>query len=131
MKKEKLLPLPEPGAFLWSEFMRPLSLSSNQLARMIKVSPNRISDIVRGRRRISADTDCRLCIFFGLTEGYFLRMQEALEIQMAKEKLLEDEVVIMPYKYLRLRRSAPVPLVPKKKVTASRLSIRLIERNTV
>ena len=55
--------------------MQPFGLSQNALAKALDVPQNRISDIVSGKRGISADTDLRLCRFFGLTDGYFAGMQ--------------------------------------------------------
>jgi addiction module HigA family antidote len=78
---------PHPGEILAEEFLRELSLSQNALARAIGVPANRIHAIVNGSRNITADTDLRLCRFFGLSEGYFLRLQNAFDMLEAKRKL--------------------------------------------
>ena len=57
------------------------------LAKAIAVPANRIHAIVNGTRRVTADTDLRLCRYFGLSEGYFLRLQNAYELMEAKRKL--------------------------------------------
>ena len=63
--------IPTIGEVLCEEFMRPYGLSQNALAKAMGVPQNRISDIIAGKRGISADTDLRLYRFFGLTDGYF------------------------------------------------------------
>lgn len=62
-----------PGEILLEEFLKPMGISQYALAKAIAVPPRRINEIVHGKRAISADTDLRLCKFFGLTEGYWLR----------------------------------------------------------
>ncbi|OGI02287.1 MAG: addiction module antidote protein, HigA family [Candidatus Melainabacteria bacterium GWF2_37_15] len=81
------IPLPTIGKILKEEFMEPYELSQNALARAIFVPPNRIHQILKGTRRITADTDLRLTKFFGLSEGYFLRMQENIELRQAKRQI--------------------------------------------
>jgi antitoxin HigA-1 len=78
---------PHPGEILGAEFLRELGLSQNSVARAIGVPPNRIHAIVKGERDISADTDLRLCRYFGLSEGYFLRLQNAFDMLEARRKL--------------------------------------------
>src|ERR1700724_112171 len=62
-----------PGEILKEEFLNEIGMSQNQLAHAIGVPGNRIHAIVNGTRDITGDTDLRLCKFFGLSEGYFLR----------------------------------------------------------
>ena len=76
---EKYIKLDHIGKILTEEFMEPYNLSQNALAKAIGVAPSRITDIVNGRRGITADTDLRLTRFFSLSEGYFLRLQEHIE----------------------------------------------------
>ena len=66
-KKHRLLPLICPGEILLEEFMKPLGISMNRLARDIVVPPGRISAIVNGRRAITVDTALRLARYFGTT----------------------------------------------------------------
>ena len=73
-----------PGEILRDEFLEPLQISQNQLALAMDVPSNRINDIVRGRRGISADTDLRLFHAFGLTQGYWLRLQLNFDLLEAK-----------------------------------------------
>ena len=72
-------------------------MSQNALARGINVPPNRIHDIVKGQRIITADTDLRLCKFFGLSDGYFSRLQLAHDLLEAKRDLVDKISKIKPY----------------------------------
>ena len=76
-----------PGEILLEEFMKPMGITQYGLAKAIAVSPRRINQIVHGDRAITADTDLRLCKFFGLTEGYWLRGQARYDTEIAKDKL--------------------------------------------
>lgn len=67
-----LLPNPHPGEVLLLEFLQPMGVSQNALARAIGVPPRRINEIVLGKRGVTADTDLRLSRYFGLSEGVFL-----------------------------------------------------------
>jgi addiction module HigA family antidote len=78
--------------------MQPYNLSRNALARTIDVPPGRITNIVNGKRGISADTDLRLTTLFGLSEGYFLRFQEHIETTHAKRKIRHILKQIKPLK---------------------------------
>ncbi|WP_059370572.1 HigA family addiction module antitoxin [Treponema endosymbiont of Eucomonympha sp.] len=90
--------LDHTGKYLQEEFMQPYNLSRNALARAIDIPPNRISDIVNGKRGISADTDLRLTTLFGLSEGYFLRFQEHIETTLTKRKIEHVLKQIKPLK---------------------------------
>jgi antitoxin HigA-1 len=92
-----LLHNPHAGEILKYEFLEEIGMSQNALAKAIGVPPNRIHAIVRGSRRITADTDLRLCHFFQLSEGYFLRLQNAYETMEAKRKMGEKLAAIQPY----------------------------------
>jgi antitoxin HigA-1 len=89
---------PHPGEILKEEFLAELDMSQNQLARAIRVPANRIHAIVRGTRDISADTDLRLGKFFGLSEGYFLRLQNAYDTLAAKRRVAAEIAKIKPLK---------------------------------
>ena len=86
-----------PGELLWEEFMAPLGLSRYRLAKEIHVPAQRIGDIVNGKRAITADTDLRLCRFFGLSNGYWLRTQSASEIEVAQRELAPVLKKIKPW----------------------------------
>jgi antitoxin HigA-1 len=87
---------PHPGEILKEEFLNEIGVSQNQLAQAIGVPGNRIHAIVNGTRDITADTDLRLCKFFGLTEGYFLRPQNAYDILEAKRRIAREVAKIKP-----------------------------------
>lgn len=86
-----------PGELLSEEFLKPMGLSQYRLAKEINVPAQRISEIVVGRRAITADTDLRLCRFFGLSNGYWLRAQAAYDTEMAEERLAEILEKITPW----------------------------------
>ena len=92
---------PHPGEILKEEFLNEIRMSQNRLAHAIGVPGNRIHAIVNGTRNVSADTDLRLCKFFGLSEGYFLRLQNAYDTLEAKRRLSKEIARIKPYKGLR------------------------------
>src|SRR5215216_3507132 len=69
------LPNPHPGEILLEEFLKPMALSQNGLARAIHVPPRRINEIVLGKRDVTADTDLRLARYFGMSDGFFLGLQ--------------------------------------------------------
>ena len=75
MNKAELLSNPTPGEILLEEFLKPMGLSQNALARAIHVPPRRINEIVLGKRSVTADTDLRLARYFGMSEGFFLGLQ--------------------------------------------------------
>ena len=83
---ERLDPI-TPGELLKEEFLEPLGLSQYRLAKEIGVPAQRIGQIVLGRRSITADTDLRLCRFFGLSDGYWLRAQAAYDTEVARRKI--------------------------------------------
>ena len=80
-----------PGEMLEEEFLKPLGLSKYRLAKDIGVPPQRIGEIVAGKRAITADTDLRLCRYFGLSDGWWLRGQAHYDMAMARE-LLQGEL---------------------------------------
>ncbi|MBK6430216.1 HigA family addiction module antitoxin [Candidatus Amarolinea dominans] len=86
-----------PGELLYEEFLEPMGLSQYRLAKEIGVPAQRISDIVAGRRAITADTDLRLCRFFGLSNGYWLRAQAAHDTEVAESRLAETLAKIKPW----------------------------------
>ena len=85
---------PHPGEILKEEFLSVIGMSQNQLAHAIGVPGNRIHAIVNGTRNITGDTDLR----FGLSEGYFLRLQNAYDTLEAKRRIAEQVAKIRPHK---------------------------------
>ncbi|WP_236974035.1 HigA family addiction module antitoxin [Membranihabitans maritimus] len=93
----KLIENPHPGIILKKEFLEELSMSQNKLAQAINVPSNRIHAIIRGTRKVTADTDLRLSRFFRLSEGYWLRLQNLYDIEEAKRNNSESLKEIIPY----------------------------------
>ena len=84
------------GELLEEEFLESLGISKYRLAKEIGVPAGRIGQIVAGKRAITADTDLRLCRFFGLSNGYWLRAQAMHDIEVAEHELAEELVKITP-----------------------------------
>ena len=82
---KKLTPI-TPGEILLEEFLRPMKISQNQLARAINVPANRINQIVNGKRELKADTALRLGKFFGIEPEFWLNLQLRFNMKMAQEK---------------------------------------------
>jgi antitoxin HigA-1 len=78
-----------PGEMLDEEFLKPLGMTRYRLAKELGVPPQRIGDIVAGKRSITADTDLRLCRFFSLSDGWWLRCQAKYDTEMAKDAMAE------------------------------------------
>lgn len=93
---KKLEPV-TPGELLKEEFLEPMNLSQYRLAKEIQVPAQRISEIIAGKRSITADTDLRLCRFFDLTNGYWLRAQVAYDTEIAEVQLSDLLKKITPY----------------------------------
>ena len=79
-----------PGEMLEEEFLKPLGITKYRLAKELGVPAGRISEIVAGRRAITADTDLRLCKYFGLSEGWWLRGQARFDTEMTKRTLQKE-----------------------------------------
>ena len=88
---------PTVGEILLEEFMRPMGLSAYRLAKAIHVSPSRIQGIVRGRRKVTADTSLRLARFFGVSDRYFVSIQNDLDMRRLKNERPKDFSEIRPY----------------------------------
>jgi len=95
-----------PGDMLNEEFLKPLGLTKYRLAKDIGVPPQRIGDIVAGKRAITADTDLRLCRYFGLSDGWWLRGQASYDSEMTKEGLRDLLENIQPCALLTSHRRA-------------------------
>ena len=93
---DNLLPNPRPGDILLEEFLKPMELSQNALARAVHVPPRRINEIVLGKRDISADTDLRLARYFGLSEGFFLGLQMDYDLMQRRREIDRDLKAIRP-----------------------------------
>ncbi len=87
-----------PGELLLEEFLKPMGISQYRLAKEIGVPAQRIGAIVSGKRAITADTDLRLCRFFGLSDGYWLRAQAAYDTEVAQDELRDTLKHIRPWR---------------------------------
>ncbi|THV21296.1 HigA family addiction module antitoxin [Peteryoungia ipomoeae] len=82
-----LLPNPHPGDILLEDFLKPMGLSQNALARAVNVPPRRINEIVLGKRSLTADTDLRLSRYFGVSEGFFLGLQADYDLMQRRREI--------------------------------------------
>ncbi|HZG29188.1 MAG TPA: HigA family addiction module antitoxin [Ensifer sp.] len=91
-----LLPNPHPGEILAEDFLKPMGLSQNALARALHVPPRRINEIVLGKRAVTADTDLRLARYFGMSEGFFLGLQADYDLMERRREIAGDLSAIEP-----------------------------------
>ncbi len=94
--RRSLLHNPRPGEILAGEFMEPMGITQNGLARALGVPPRRINEIVLGKRDITADTDLRLARYFGMSEGFFLGLQADSELLEQRRKIAKELQSIRP-----------------------------------
>ena len=93
---KKIKPV-HPGVILFEEFMKPLHISQNALAKAIKVTPRRINEIVNQKRAITADTALRLARFFGNSAEFWINLQYKYELESTRDRLskkIEEEVAL-------------------------------------
>ncbi|AUJ31960.1 HigA family addiction module antitoxin [Liquorilactobacillus nagelii] len=93
------IPVPKIGEILKEEFMIPLDISAYALAKNINVPTSRIQDILHDRRQITVDTSVRLGRFFGVSDRYFLNLQNDIDLRKAEEKSGEEYSQIQPYQF--------------------------------
>ncbi len=98
MKKTKPEKIVSPGEILNNEYLVPRKMTQYRLAHEIGVPAQRIAQIIRGERGITAETDLRLCRFLGLPKGYWLRTQAAYEVKVTEPILREELDMIVPWK---------------------------------
>ena len=75
------------GEILLEEFLMPMEISQNRLARDIGVPPRRINEIVHGKRAVTADTALRLARYFGTSEAFWMGLQADYDLEEARERL--------------------------------------------
>ena len=90
MNAKELLDPITPGEILREDFMEPMGLSINKIARDLAVPPNRISAIVNGKRAITADTALRLQRYFKIEAQFWLNLQSEYDLRMVKRKIWSD-----------------------------------------
>jgi addiction module HigA family antidote len=93
MSKGGLLTNPHPGEILLEEFLKPMDLGQNALARTVHVAPRRINE---SKRDVTADTDLRLARYFGLSEGFFLGLQMDYDLMQRRREIDRDLKTIRP-----------------------------------
>jgi len=90
MSTKELLDPITPGEILREDFMEPLGISINKFSRDLAVPPNRISEIVNGKRAITADTALRLQRYFGVEAQFWLNLQSEYDLRIMKRKIWDD-----------------------------------------
>ena len=93
---KKLSPI-TPGDVLLEEFLRPMNITQNQLAKDINVPANRISQVIHGKREITADTALRLGKYFGIEPEFWINLQVRYNMKIARSKvgkIIEEEVKV-------------------------------------
>lgn len=86
----KKLPNIHPGEVLFEEFIAPMGISQNRIARDIGVPPRRINEIVHGKRAITADTAVRLAKYFGVSEQFWMGLQADYDLEEARRGMGRD-----------------------------------------
>lgn len=99
---ENYIETPRMSEILFEEFMLPLGLSAYRLAQEIHVPVSRIQDILHDRRKITADTSIRLGKFFGVSDRYFLDIQDDIDIRNTKMQIMEDINSISTFRYAQM-----------------------------
>lgn len=91
---EMKIATPTIGEILKEEFMEPLGVSAYALSKAINVPTSRVQDILHNRRKITADTSLRLAKYFGVSDRYFLNLQNDLDVRELKEELVIELAAI-------------------------------------
>ena len=86
----EMIPTPTVGEILQEEFLTPLNISAYRLVKEIYVPVSRVQEILQGRRRISADTSLRLSRYFGVSEQYFLHLQDDIDLRNQRVALAKE-----------------------------------------
>ena len=95
--RKRQVPYPTPGEILLEEFLKPMELTQYRLAKEIGVPQRRIGEIVAGKRAITTDTGMRLSRFFGLSNGFWERLQIDYDLSVAGDEMAETLRKIRPY----------------------------------
>jgi addiction module HigA family antidote len=105
----KTLPPVHPGEVLLEDFMKPAGLSQYRVAKDIGVSPLRISQIIRGKRSVTAETALRLARYFGTSPAVWLRLQARYDLEIAESQIarrIKQEVKVLKFQSMPEHRSA-------------------------
>jgi addiction module HigA family antidote len=95
--KKRQVPYPTPGEILLEEFLKPMGITQYRLAKEIGVSQGRIGEIISGKRAVTTDTGLRLSRFFGLSEGFWERLQIDYDLSVSKAQMAGILNKIIPY----------------------------------
>ena len=93
----KKLPNIHPGEILLEEFLKPMAISQNRIARDIGVPPRRINEIVHGKRSMTADTAVRLAKYFNVSDSFWMGLQSDYDVEQAHRSLGKKLDKISPY----------------------------------
>lgn len=93
---ENMIPTPTISEILWEEFMEPMSISAYRLAKDIHVPVSRIQEILHNKRKITIDTSLRLGKYFGVSDRYFIDLQNDIDIRNQKAHLKAELDKIEP-----------------------------------
>ena len=93
---KKRIETPRVSEILLEEFMEPFGISAYRLAKDVNVPVSRIQDILHNRRAITVDTSLRLGKYFGVSEMYFLNLQNDIDIRNEKQRLADELSQIQP-----------------------------------
>jgi addiction module HigA family antidote len=93
----RFIEAPTMSEILYEEFMEPLGISAYKLAQAIHVPVSRIQDILHDRRKVTVDTSLRLARFFGVSDRYFLDIQNDIDIRNLRISMADDIKMIHPY----------------------------------
>ena len=95
--RKRQVPHPTPGEILIEEFLKPMGITQYRLAKEIDVPQRRIGEIVAGKRSITTNTGLRLSRYFGLSDGYWERLQIDYDLSVARDEMAETHHKIKPY----------------------------------
>ena len=91
---DRMIEAPAMGEILREEFMEPLGISAYELSKAINVPTSRIQDILHNRRKITADTSLRLAKYFGVSDKYFLNLQNDIDVRKLKNSMVVELAAI-------------------------------------
>jgi antitoxin HigA-1 len=97
---KRQVPYPTPGEILLEEFLKPMGITQYRLAKEIGVPQRRIGEIVSGKRSITTDTGLRFSRFFGLSDGFWERLQIDHDLSVARDKMEETLRRIKPHRHV-------------------------------
>jgi addiction module HigA family antidote len=97
--RKRQVSYPMPGEILLEEFLKPMGLTQYRLAKEIRVPQRRIGEIIAGKRTITTDTGLRLSRFFGLSDGFWERLQLDYDLSVARDEMAETLSKIKPYSH--------------------------------